>query len=108
MKSRCRQTARHNQQAYFDLHALNPISAAAGIPVYGETVYNTPGNRGLYKSNLNDLAPRIGFAYALMPKLVMRGGYGMYYARNYLWRQWTGPGIFDLNVMDFFARRGQR
>ena len=27
-------TARHNQQAYFDFHALNPISAATGIPVY--------------------------------------------------------------------------
>ena len=85
-------TARHNQQAYFDFHALNPISAAAGIPVYGEIVYNTPGNRGLYKSNLNDLAPRIGFAYAMMPKLVMRGGYGLYYARNFYGGTGPDPG----------------
>ena len=42
-------TARHNHQAYFDFHALNPISAATGIPVYGEIVYNNPGNRNLYK-----------------------------------------------------------
>jgi hypothetical protein len=85
-------TARHNQQAYFDLHALNPISAAAGIPVYGETVYNTPGNRGLYQKNLNDLAPRLGFEWALVPKLVMRGGYGIYYARNFYGGNGPDPG----------------
>ena len=82
-------TARHNQQAYFDFHALNPISAATGIPVTGEIVYNTPGNRGLYQQNLHDLAPRVGFTYAILPKLVMRGGYGWYYARN--WYGGSGP-----------------
>ena len=85
-------TARHNQQAYFDLHALNPISVTTGIPVYGQIVYNTPGNRGLYKSNLTDFAPRIGFAYAIMPKLVMRGGYGLYYARNFYNGNGPNPG----------------
>jgi hypothetical protein len=82
-------TARHNQQAYFDLHALNPISVAAGIPVYGETVYNNPGNRGLYHTNLDDMAPRVGFSYAIMPKLIMRGGFGVYYSRN--WYGGSGP-----------------
>jgi hypothetical protein len=86
------ETARHNQQAYFDFHALNPISVAAGIPAYGAIVFNTPGNRGLNKSNLKDLAPRIGFAYALMPKLVMRGGYGWYYARNFYGGTAPDPG----------------
>jgi hypothetical protein len=85
-------TARHNEQAYFDLHALNPISAATGIPVYGQIVYNTSGNRGLYQKNLSDLAPRIGFAYALVPKLVMRGGYGIYYARNFYNGNGPDPG----------------
>ena len=85
-------TARHNQQAYFDFHALNPISVTAGIPVYGEIVYNTPGNRGLYQKNLNDLAPRLGFAYAVLPKLVVRGGYGIYYARNFYGGNGPDPG----------------
>jgi len=80
-------TARANDQAYFDFHALNPISAAAGQPYYGAIVYNTPGNRGLYHSNWDDLAPRIGFAYALMPKMVLRGGWGLYYSKN-----WFGGG----------------
>jgi hypothetical protein len=85
-------TARHNQQAYFDFNALNPISVTTGIPVHGEIVYNTPGNRFLYNPNLNDLAPRIGFAYALMPKLVMRGGYGIYYSRNFYGGNGPDPG----------------
>ena len=85
-------TARHNQQAYFDFNALNPISVTTGIPVYGEIVYNTPGNRFLYNPNLFDLAPRIGFAYALMPKLVWRGGYGLYYLRNFYGGNGPDPG----------------
>jgi hypothetical protein len=76
-------TARKNNQAYFDFHALNPISAGAGQPAYGEIVYNTPGDRGLYHFNYDDLAPRIGFAYSALPKLVVRGGWGLYYSRNY-------------------------
>src|SRR5579872_1351311 len=85
-------TARHDEQAYFDLNALNPISAVTGIPVYGQIVYNKPGDRGLYQKNLHDLAPRIGFAYALVPKLVMRGGYGIYYSRNFYGGNGPDPG----------------
>lgn len=85
-------TTRHNDQAYFDFQALNPISAAAGLPVYGEVVYNTPGNRGLWKTNWRDFGPRVGFAYAVTPKLVFRGGFGMYYARNYENGQGPNPG----------------
>ncbi len=55
-------------------------------------VYNTPGNRGLYNPNLNDFAPRIGFSYAVMPKLVVRGGYGIYYARNFYGGNGPDPG----------------
>ena len=91
-------TARHNEQAYFDLHALNPISVTAGIPVYGEIVYNNPGNRHLYNSNLNDFAPRVGFAYAMTPRLVWRGGYGVYYARNFYGGNGPDPGYSTSSV----------
>ena len=84
--------ARLNDQAYFDFHALNPISAKVGLPVYGNVVYNTPGNRGLWNTNWHDFGPRVGFAYAAIPKLVFRGGFGMYYARNYQNGQGPNPG----------------
>jgi hypothetical protein len=91
-------TARHNEQAYFDLHALNPISVTTGIPVYGEIVYNQPGKRSLWDVNLNDFAPRIGFAYNMIPKLVVRGGYGIYYARNFYGGNGPDPGFSTSGV----------
>jgi hypothetical protein len=91
-------TARHNEQAYFDLHALNPISVTTGIPVFGEIVYNTPGDRFLWTPNYDDFAPRLGFAYAVMPKLVLRGGYGIYYARNFYGGNGPDPGYSTSGV----------
>lgn len=76
-------TERHNWQAAFDYTALNPISAS-GYPAYGAITYSTQGHRNLYNYNWTDLAPRIGFAYAATPKLVVRGGFGLYYSRNFL------------------------
>jgi outer membrane receptor protein involved in Fe transport len=37
---------------------------------------------GFRPSDKNNLAPRIGFAYAFDAKTVLRGGYGMFYART--------------------------
>ncbi len=36
-------------------------------------------NRALIHPDLDDFAPRLGFAYQMMPKLVWRGGYGIFY-----------------------------
>ena len=76
-------TERHDWQAAFDFNALNPISAS-GYPAYGAIDYNTPNHRNLYQYNWDDVAPRVGFAYAAMPKLIVRGGFGLYYSRNFL------------------------
>ncbi len=51
-------------------------------------VFATSGNRGLFNTNYKNFAPRIGFAYQVMPKLVMRGGYGIFYPPSY---RGTGP-----------------
>ena len=67
-----------------------PISAAVGQNYLGELVFATSGNRGLYNTNFKNFAPRIGFAYQLMPKLVMRGGYGIFYPPSF---RGTGPAI---------------
>ncbi|HXJ87524.1 MAG TPA: TonB-dependent receptor [Candidatus Binatia bacterium] len=55
----------------FDPSALNPV----GVP--GATIFNSSKANG--KSSWN-VGPRIGFAYSLNPRTVIRGGYGMYYA----------------------------
>jgi hypothetical protein len=73
---------RYNHQANFDFHALNPVSAIVGKPYYGQIVYNSSANRNLYNQNWSDIAPRAGFSYSPTNKLVIRGGYGFYYAVN--------------------------
>jgi outer membrane receptor protein involved in Fe transport len=81
-------TDRYNRQAWFDYTAVNPISSPVGQNYLGELQFANSGNRGLFDTNYKDFAPRIGFAYQLMPKLVMRGGYGIFYPPTF---RGTGP-----------------
>jgi hypothetical protein len=81
-------TDRYNRQAWFDYSATNPISTAVGQSYLGELQFANSGTRGLFNSNYKNFAPRIGFAYQLMPKLVMRGGYGIFYPPTF---RGTGP-----------------
>jgi hypothetical protein len=83
-------TERHNAQQYFNFTASNPISAAVGFNVPGELVFNSSGNSGLYDTSHTNFAPRIGAAYQLRDKLVLRGGYGVFFVPNYYG---NGPNI---------------
>jgi len=52
--------------------ALTP-TLAASMPILRN------GSRGLISPDLNNFAPRIGFAYQISTKLVTRAGYGIFY-----------------------------
>jgi Carboxypeptidase regulatory-like domain/TonB dependent receptor len=81
---------RYNDQEYFDFTATNPISTAVGSTYPGELVFNSSGNRGLYQASHSNFAPRIGAAYQLRDKLVLRAGYGVFFVPNYYGQ---GPNI---------------
>ncbi len=81
-------TDRYNRQASFDYNATNPISAAVGQTYLGELQFASSSSRGLFNTDYKNFAPRVGFAYQLMPKLVMRGGYGVFYPPSF---RGTGP-----------------
>lgn len=76
-------TERYNRQEYFDFKATNPISSAVGFSVPGELVFNSDKNRGLYNTSYTNFAPRIGAAYQILPKLIFRAGYGIFFTPNY-------------------------
>jgi hypothetical protein len=83
-------TERHNAQQYFDFNAVNPISTAIGFNVPGQLVFNSDNDRGLYNTSHTNFAPRIGAAYQLRDKIVLRGGYGVFFVPNYYG---NGPNI---------------
>ena len=86
-------TDRYDRLATFNYNAVNPISAAVGQTYTGEVAFATSGNRGQYNTDYKHFAPRIGFAYQLMPKLVMRGGYGIFFPNQFL----NSPNIIGYN-----------
>lgn len=64
-------------------YALNPIAEipASDFHLVGGLTFPGVGGqpRPLWNRDKNNLMPRAGFAYALGPKTVLRGGYGVYY-----------------------------
>ena len=74
----------NNQAATFDFASLSLIvprgqnaqltpTLAASLPV------NRNGSRGLVSPDLNNFAPRVGLAYKISDRLVLRSGYGIFY-----------------------------
>ena len=66
----------------FDTKAVNPIGAAAGVSTPGVLKFaGVDGQkRDTGNPNMNKFSPRIGFAYQLNDKTVVRGGWGLFWA----------------------------
>jgi hypothetical protein len=79
---------RHNRQAWFDYSVVNPISSAVGGSYTGELQFASSSDRGLFNTDYKDVAPRVGFTYQAIPKLVVRGGVGVFYPPSF---RGTGP-----------------
>jgi hypothetical protein len=76
-------TDRFNKLAWFDTTASNPISALIGTSVPGELVYTGGNNeRGVITNSYGNIAPRFGFSYHALDKLVVRGAYGIFYPQR--------------------------
>ena len=89
-------TERYNQSNLgFDPNVSNPIEAQAKanyaanpIPelspanfnVKGGLFFATPENRGNVQVDYGSIAPRLGLAYRVLPKTVIRTGFGMFYS----------------------------
>lgn len=93
-------TERNGRWANYDTRAVSSLTGRPGVLVYaqdGSTTFEGERDWGQF-------GPRVGLAYQLTPKAVLRGSYGMFYApigSNY----WSGvpygfaPGFRDLNEM---------
>jgi len=87
---------RYNRLSYWDPTLTNAsvtgCSGVPGSPCIGDIslVENGPNSsRNNIPLDKKELAPRLGFAYSLNPKTVVRGGYGVFWVPNYV--------VFQLN-----------
>lgn len=64
----------------FDFNATSPITAP-GLNLKGGILFAANGGnpRTSFNKDRNNFQPRVGVAYQLTPKWVLRGGYGLYY-----------------------------
>jgi len=75
-----------------------PFQLPAGIPFTRNGMF---GNRA-YQTSYKDIAPRLGMAYSLNSKTVVRAGFGIYYVRE------IGNAQFDLvRNAPFSTRRNE-
>ena len=86
-------TDRFNQFDNFDYSAVPPIKAA-GLNLHGALSYVGVNGVSRYQSNpdLNNVAPRLGIAYRVDDKTVIRAGGGIFFADN--WGIGTGSTGF--------------
>jgi hypothetical protein len=73
-------TERYNQMSWFDPSAAAPISVP-GLNLHGAVEF--AGGSGNPRSEFNtywgEIGPRFGFAWNPLPRITIRGGYGIYY-----------------------------
>ncbi len=106
-------TERHNRSIRgFDFGAESPIATQAKANYAKNPMPELPANqfrvmggllfagvngqpRGLWNSDKNNFAPRVGFAYVLTPKMTIRAGYGIFYDAIGSDRQSVNQGGFN-------------
>lgn len=87
-------TDRFNRQNWFDPNVPSPLNGGSigytnpvtGDPVNlqlnGGEVFASSKERTNYVTDWSNIQPRFGFAYQFAPKMVVRGGYGIYYGQS--------------------------
>jgi len=74
-------TDRFNRQNWLDLNAVSPISVPSLGVLHGGEVFASSSERRIVDDDWKDIQPRFGFAYLLDRRMVVRGGYGIYYSQ---------------------------
>ena len=75
-------TERYNRLSYFDPNApsfLNQVMPSGSPPVRGDVFLVPSGTRTNLPLAKTDFGPRIGLAYGVAPKTIVRSGYGIFW-----------------------------
>lgn len=72
-------TERYNRYSNFHYDVVNPLGARVGMNLRGGLVFLDANNRYSWNPDYTDFAPRLGLAYKITERLVVRSGYGIFY-----------------------------
>ena len=96
-------TERHNLEQFSDFSASSGVTVPTLGTLPGATIFASGSQRNI-PVDRNNLAPRIGFAYAVNNQLVIRGGAGIYYGMNVA-TNYQYPGTaFSSSPSVFFSK----
>jgi hypothetical protein len=91
-------TYRHNTAGFFDPEAQNPLGYTMNTALPGAIVFTSPDHRGTYDTNYKNVAPRLGFSYNPVNKLVFRGGFGIFFPPSAFLNQTTTDGFSTVSA----------
>jgi hypothetical protein len=86
-------TERFNRMNWFNETISNPLNGGSlsyndqfngptTLTLRGGEQFNSPGVRSDWLTDWTDVQPRFGLAYQFAPKMVLRGGYGIFYSQT--------------------------
>ncbi len=94
-------TERHNRTSWFDFDARLPITPPGIPPLHGGLRFAArDGNpRGNKDPDNNNFAPRLGLAFKLTNRLILRSGFGVFFNPT----TGIGPGTGSVGAISFNA-----
>ena len=88
-------TERYNRMSYVDPSAVNPLQVPGLPTLYGGLRFVTPGDPYPYNTDPWNFGPRVGLAYRVIEKTVIRSGYGIFFEPIKGGASGTGGGGFQ-------------
>jgi hypothetical protein len=94
-------TERYNRMSYINPGVPSPLQVPGLPDLRGVLAFVDKNNRHNYGYDLNNWGPRLGLAYRLTDRTVMRGGYGIFY--QVTTRGAAGTGAYGFQGFDRFT-----
>jgi hypothetical protein len=91
-----------DRQSYWDLDAQSPIQVP-GYDTRGVIRFVDGDNRSPFDGDMNNVQPRLGFAYAVNDKTSVRGGYGLFFTLSRATVFGHTGGAFNVNSTPTFT-----
>lgn len=91
-----------DRMSYWDLEAQSPVQVA-GYDTRGVVRFVNDGRRSPFDADMNNVQPRIGFAYALNPRTSVRGAYGLFFTLSRATVYGHTGGGFNVNSTSNFT-----